>query len=99
MFANGTQENLALLVAKAWADPAFKARLKAEPKTVLSEMKIDIPGGVEIEVLENTPAKMYLTLPATPSSVRKAKSVAEASEACPSCDRPGSLKSIYVPEF
>ncbi len=62
------QRELGRIVAKAWSDPIFKDRLKADPKSVLSEMGIEMPEGAEIEVVENTSSKTYLTLPISPSS-------------------------------
>ena len=60
------QGNLGKVIAKAWADPAFKERLKGNPKRVLTEMGVETPEGVEIEVMENTAEKTYLTLPTPP---------------------------------
>jgi nitrile hydratase alpha subunit len=45
----------ARLVARAWVDPAFKARLLADPNAAALELGID-PGAVPIRALENTPA-------------------------------------------
>ena len=56
------------LVARAWADPAFKARLIADPAGVLKEHGITPPPGVEISLLENTEKVMHLTLPPGPPS-------------------------------
>src|SRR5437762_1160005 len=44
--ANGAQ-----LVARAWVDPAFKARLVAEPKMACAELGIDATGINEFVVL------------------------------------------------
>src|SRR5574341_2631210 len=46
--------NGAKLVARAWTDPAFKARLIADPKAACLEMGIDAPSINEFVVLENT---------------------------------------------
>src|SRR5438067_9778805 len=46
--------NGARLVARAWSDPAFKARLLSDPKAACAEMGIDASGLVEFVVLENT---------------------------------------------
>jgi len=63
-----SQENrYAQLVARAWRDAAFKARLMANPKAVLHEMGLAVPAGVEVEVVENTAQKITLVLPAAPS--------------------------------
>ncbi len=54
------------LIAKAWTDEAFKARLKADPKAAMKEAGIDAPEGVEIEVVESTQEKAYLVIPPKP---------------------------------
>ncbi len=47
--ANGSK-----LVARAWTDPKFKARLVADPKAASAEMGIDATSLNEFVVLENT---------------------------------------------
>jgi len=54
------------LIAKAWTDEAFKARLKADPKAAMKEVGMDVPAGVEIEVVESTQEKAYLVIPPQP---------------------------------
>ena len=46
--------NGAKLVARAWTDPAFKARLIADPKAACAEMGIDATAINEFVVLENS---------------------------------------------
>src|ERR1043166_7679856 len=46
--------NGAKLVARAWVDPAFKARLIAEPKKACAELGIDATSINDFVVLENT---------------------------------------------
>ena len=46
--------NGAMLVARAWADPAFKAHLIADPKAACTAMGIDATSINEFVVLENT---------------------------------------------
>jgi hypothetical protein len=54
----------ALLISKAMADEAFKSELISNPKAVIArEIGQEVPEGVEIEVLESTPKKLYLVLP------------------------------------
>jgi hypothetical protein len=54
----------ALLISKAMADEAFKSELISNPKAVIArEIGQEWPDGVEIEVLESTPKKLYLVLP------------------------------------
>jgi hypothetical protein len=55
------------LVARAWSDEAFKARLLAEPGSVLAEHGVEIPAGLEIRAHESTPTLVHLTLPPAPS--------------------------------
>jgi hypothetical protein len=53
------------LVARAWADPAFKARLLADPAAVLKENGLEVPPGVEIKVVEDSDKVRHLPMPAT----------------------------------
>src|ERR1041385_480633 len=46
--------NGARIVARAWVDPAFKARLIADPKAACAELGIDATSLTEFVVLENT---------------------------------------------
>lgn len=46
--------NGAKIVARAWVDSAFKARLKADPKAACAELGIDATALNEFVVLENT---------------------------------------------
>jgi nitrile hydratase len=55
--ANGSK-----LVARAWVDPAFKARLIADPKAACAEMAIDAAAINEFVVLENTEKVRHLVV-------------------------------------
>ena len=46
----------AKVIARAWTDPAFKARLLADCRAALAGMAIDIGQVAEFKVIENTPA-------------------------------------------
>ena len=50
-----TPENGARLVARAWSDPAFKARLLADGSAAAGEMGFEV-GTLKLMVIENTPA-------------------------------------------
>ena len=39
------------IVAQAWADPAFKERLLAQPRAVLGERGISVPAGTGVKLL------------------------------------------------
>jgi len=54
------------LAVKAASDEGLKKRLKANPAAVLKENGLDVPDGLEIRVVENTPTEYCLTLPARP---------------------------------
>ena len=56
------------LVARAWADPAFKAKLLADPAGVLKENGLVPPAGITIKVVENTDKVLHLTIPAKPAA-------------------------------
>lgn len=69
MEKNEHNRKTAQLIAKAWSDPAFKARLVTDPKAVLRAEGFDIPDGLEIRVLENTENLRHLVLPALPGEL------------------------------
>ena len=50
-----TPANGARLVARAWVDEGFKARLLSDTKAAAQELGIDASGPVEFVVVENTP--------------------------------------------
>jgi nitrile hydratase len=52
--------NGARLVARAWTDDAFRARLLAEPKAACHELEIPTTGLHELVVLENTPTLRHI---------------------------------------
>ena len=56
------------IIAKAWADDGFKARLLADPAAVAAAEGIAVPAGVKIVVHENTPGELHVVLPAKPSA-------------------------------
>jgi hypothetical protein len=54
-----------IILAKVAEDPAFAARLKADPKAVLSEMfGTKLPADLQISVFQETPNHLMLRLPA-----------------------------------
>ncbi|HEX4608161.1 MAG TPA: NHLP leader peptide family RiPP precursor [Urbifossiella sp.] len=55
------------IVAQAWADEDFKARLLADPRGVLAEYGIDTPEGVDLEVVEDTDTVRHFILPPSPA--------------------------------
>ncbi len=57
----------AKVVTKAWSDPEYKARLKADPKATLAEAGVDVKEDIEIVVHENTDTTIHVVLPASPA--------------------------------
>lgn len=57
-----TPANGANLVARAWVDPAFKARFITDPKAACAEMGIDATALNEFVVLENTPQVRHMVV-------------------------------------
>ena len=54
------------VVAKAWADPAFKRRLLADPVAVLREHGIEEPPGKAVRVVEQAEDEVLFLLPHKP---------------------------------
>ena len=58
---------LAQLFAACWKDEALKARFMADPKAVLAEYDMPVPGNVDVKVVENADDCVHITLPAPPA--------------------------------
>jgi hypothetical protein len=56
------------VVAKAWADEAFKAALIADPRATLAQEGIALPEGLTLKVVENTADTLHVILPPPPSA-------------------------------
>lgn len=54
------------VVARAWSDVAFKAKLLADPAAALAKVGVEVPAGVTVTVVENTPESVHLVLPSPP---------------------------------
>lgn len=57
------------ILAKCWADAAFKAQLLADPGAVLEAHGLNVPAGVQVRVLENTDQLVHWVLPARPGEL------------------------------
>jgi hypothetical protein len=55
------------VMAKAWADPAYKARLLTDATSVLKDEGIDYGPGIEVKIVENSDSVRYITLPLPPA--------------------------------
>ena len=54
------------IVEKSWKDDKFKARLLADPPSVLKEYGLEVAPGVQVCLHENSDKVHHLTLPARP---------------------------------
>jgi hypothetical protein len=59
------------IIARALKDEGFARELRADPKAVLEREVGELPEGIEIKVVEETPDTLYLVLPARPSPGRQ----------------------------
>jgi hypothetical protein len=67
------------VVAKAWADEAFKAALIADPKTMLAAEGISLPEGLTLKVVENTADTLHVILPPPPAAALSDEAVGAVS--------------------
>lgn len=56
------------LFAACWDDAALKERFMQDPKSVLAERGIEIPEGMDVNVVENSDTCMNITMPAPPQA-------------------------------
>ena len=61
------RSSAAKLFVACWKDEALKARFMSDPKAVLAERGVDIPGGIDVKVVENTDNCVHITMPAAPA--------------------------------
>ena len=61
------RNQLADLFAACWKDAALKQRFMADPKAVLAEHGMDVPDGMDVNVVENTDNCVHIPLPMKPS--------------------------------
>lgn len=55
------------VIARAWRDPAYKARLLADPLGALQEAGVAVPAGMAVKVVENTDKHVHFVLPPKPT--------------------------------
>jgi hypothetical protein len=61
--ANGFQQ----IIARCWADAAFKQQFLTDPAGTLAAAGIAVPDGVTVKVMENTAKLVNLVIPAAPT--------------------------------
>jgi hypothetical protein len=75
------------IIAKAWRDPAFKAKLIANPGATLKEAGLTVPAGVTVKVVENTDSHFHLVLPPKPTADLSDEALDKAAGAVADCCR------------
>ena len=55
-----------ILIAACWKDDALKQRFLSDPHAVLAEHGMDVPEGINVNLVENTDTTVHVTLPAAP---------------------------------
>ena len=63
------------IIARAWTDDAFRAKLEADPGAALAEAGFPVPEGRTVMVTPEVPGSLVLVIPPTPAPS------AEASDA------------------
>lgn len=63
------QNEYAKIIAKAWADDGFRARLVADPGATLVAEGVEVPEGKRVVINEDTAETINLTLPARPNAL------------------------------
>jgi len=51
------------IIAKAWADEAFKKRLLADASAVLKEEGVTVPDGLTVKAVENSEKVFHIVIP------------------------------------
>ncbi len=59
------------VIARAWTDAAYKAKLLSDPRAALAEAGVEIPEGVTVKVVENTADIQHLVLPVAPDNAKE----------------------------
>ncbi|RLU90421.1 hypothetical protein CTZ27_21055 [Streptomyces griseocarneus] len=72
---------MAMAVARSWKDADYRAELVANPKAVLAEEGFVCPDGVELEIVQDTPAAKYVSLP--PDAADSVTAVSLVEQALP----------------
>ena len=90
--ANKTQSDeqrraaYAKVVARAWGDSSFKARLESDPHAVLAEHGVEVPAEVSVTVVEDTKDSVHLVLPVAPEGELSEEDLHKvAGGSCPMC--------------
>ena len=62
-------KKMSKVIAKAWSDADFKAKLLVSPAETLQAEGIEIPAGVKVNAVENTNEQFFLLIPKAPDEL------------------------------
>jgi hypothetical protein len=58
------------LIKRAWTDPAFAQQLQEDPRqAVEAALGVQLPDGITIQVVQETPTTLYLVIPPAPDTL------------------------------
>lgn len=94
----GSERVYGQIMARIWTDEDFKRRFMSEPAEVLREEGVDIPQGVEVIAVENTPERVYISVPPRPEEVSEEDLETVAGGNCVGClGCAGSVSTMSCP--
>jgi len=80
------QQAEARLIARAWQDEAFKQQLVQNPKAAIQqELGVQLPADLEVQVLEESPTRVYLRLPVNRTELSDEQLESAAGGLCMFC--------------
>ncbi len=59
------------IIARAWNDGAYKAKLMSDPYAARAEMGVEVPAGTNVKVVEDTAATRHIVLPVAPNNTNE----------------------------
>lgn len=75
------------IIARAWRDPAFKAKLVADPKAVLREAGVTVPANITVQVVEDSATHFHFVLPTKPGEALTDEALDKVAGAVADCCR------------
>jgi hypothetical protein len=93
---NEFYETVQKIVARAWTEPDYKARLRADPKSAMSEMGLAIPDGVKLNVVEDNKDVWHFVLPEAPTVGTLSDMNVFASSGSSSCGKCSCIGKCYA---
>lgn len=68
------------IIARAWADPGFEARLLSNPAEAVKECNIKLPTDLDLKVHMNSEYQLHIVIPARPVNLDLSSSSDHSSE-------------------